>query len=404
MRTAEQRIERAHYQIMRHPSFCTLSGLLYIGKMEIRDNIPTACVNAAGDTFYGRKFIDEMPMEGNKDVYVHYVVLHETGHKALCHLTMWKALFKENHRLANIAADHVVNNMIEESDPQGQFAKMPVGKDGKRIGFCDPKYRGWTTKQVFEDLKKNPPEEQGSGGGGGGTGNGEVMDDHDLTGGDGQPLTEEQAKALEQAIDQALRQGSYLAGKLGGNAKRLVGQLLEPQIKWEDELAAFIQDVCQGSDDATWRRPYRRFLGEDIYLPSYQTESVGELLFAIDVSGSVGNKEMDACLSEVVQAARVARPSKLHLWYWDDGIRAREEYTPDQYDDIVRLTRPKGGGGTNVAEVAIEAQKLPELQAAIILTDGYLGGGWGEWGALPTLWVMTTSVLSEVGKSLKIDV
>jgi predicted metal-dependent peptidase len=398
MKTVEQRIERAHLSIMKHPSFVAWSGLLFVGNWSVEDNpakCPTAYVNAAGDVKYGREFVDGLPTEGSVDVYLNFVILHETGHKALLHLVRGKKLFEESQMLANIAADHVVNNMILESDPNGTFARMPRKPDGADLGCCDPKYKGWGLKQVYDDLKKGAKE--------GGKGAGGAMDDHDPNGEAGE-LSEAQTQQIEQAVENALRSGAYLAGKMGGTADRTLGALLEPKIDWREQTAEFVQEIFTGDDEATWRRPMRRFVGDDLYLPSYHQEAVGEMLFAVDVSGSVVNAAMTACLSEVVGACRVARPAKLHLWYWDCGIRRREEYLPEQYDDIVRLTRPTGGGGTDLEEVAKEANKMENLQCAVILTDGYISGGWRTWNT-SVLWVLTTrNMLADCGKSLYIDV
>lgn len=417
-KTASERIERANLAIMKHPSFCAWAGLLFIGNWSIEPDAakcPTAYVNARGDVKYGKDFIERQPKQGNTDPHVNYVVLHETGHKALMHLTRGIEYFKKNPMIANIAADHVVNNLIEESDPNGQFAKKPVDEQGNPFGACDTKYRGWSLKQVYEDLMKNAKtitikvkgKGKGQGGGQGepGDGSGEGgMDTHDISGEGGGELTKEEQQAIEQAIDQALRNGSYLASKQGGNANRLVGSILEPKIDWKSHMAEFVQEACAGDDDATWRRPMRRFVGDDLYLPSMYSETIGKVVFTIDVSGSVGDEACNACISEGIALCRQVRPSKLVLVYWDVGIKKVEEYTPDQYDDIIRLTKPVGGGGTDVEPVAAEVVKWEDVQCVVNLTDGYLGGGWGDWKSLPVLWVLTTKgILADCGKSLYLD-
>jgi predicted metal-dependent peptidase len=58
--------------------------------------------------------------------------------------------------------------------------------------------------------------------------------------------------------------------------------------------------ICRAKDYSTWRRPSKRFLGQDIYMPSTVGESMGDLVVAIDTSGSIGSKELQVFLSEVV--------------------------------------------------------------------------------------------------------
>jgi hypothetical protein len=43
--TVEQRLERAHVQLMKDKRFVRWSGLFMIGKVEVREDIPTACTN-----------------------------------------------------------------------------------------------------------------------------------------------------------------------------------------------------------------------------------------------------------------------------------------------------------------------------------------------------------------------
>ena len=54
--TAEQKVERAHVSIMQSRLFRFYSGLTMIGKVEVRDDIPTAGTNGR-DVFYGRDFV-----------------------------------------------------------------------------------------------------------------------------------------------------------------------------------------------------------------------------------------------------------------------------------------------------------------------------------------------------------
>jgi predicted metal-dependent peptidase len=53
---------------------------------------------------------------------------------------------------------------------------------------------------------------------------------------------------------------------------------------------------------------------------------------------------------------------------------------------MISSTQPKGGGGTQV-QCAIDYMRDNNItpQASIVLTDGYLGGAWGNWSC-PVLW------------------
>jgi predicted metal-dependent peptidase len=393
-RTAEERIQRAHLQIMKHPDFCVWAGLIFVGKWTITDH-PTAAVKRNGDTQYGRAFVDSISCGVGVDAQLNFLVLHEKGHVALMHTTRAQPLFKKNYRCAAIAIDQVVNNLIVDTDPTGAFAHMPVYADGQHagqpIGCLDRRFKGMALKEVFDILVA----EQGSD-----DGNNDTFDDHEFEEGD----DPQQTQAIEIEVGDALRSGAYMASKLGGKqARALVGELNEPQVKWEEQMAEFVMDVCQGEGNATWRKPLRRFIGEDIYMPSSVDEMLGDIVYALDVSASISDGAMHACLTEGVELCRAVRPSLFRLLYWDVGVVREEIYTPDLYDQIVALTRPAGGGGTDVRPVAQYVNSLKDVQCCVIATDGDLYGGWGEW-EVPTLWAITTKKVAPVGKTIHLKV
>jgi predicted metal-dependent peptidase len=128
--TVEQRVQRAHVWLMKHPRYCLYSGILMLGKTSVEEDVPTACTDGR-NTKYGRKFAEGLPEAG-----LRAVVLHENLHKAFRHLTMWKHLYKEHARIANMACDYVINLMIHDSDKDGRDVKLP------EFGLLDEKYRG----------------------------------------------------------------------------------------------------------------------------------------------------------------------------------------------------------------------------------------------------------------------
>jgi predicted metal-dependent peptidase len=140
--SVEQRIQRAHVWLMKHPNYCLYSGIFMLGKTEVKDDVATAQTDGR-NTSYGREFMSKL-----SEVEVRGVILHENLHKAFRHLSMWKHLYKENPTLSNMACDYVINQMIEDSDPSGMYVCLP--KDA----LLDPKYRGWDSQTVYNDLKQ----------------------------------------------------------------------------------------------------------------------------------------------------------------------------------------------------------------------------------------------------------
>ena len=388
----ERRLSKVKISIMRNPKFALWSGLMTVGKTSVVEDIPSACTNGR-DEQYGREFIKKLD-----DKELAFVVLHETLHKAYRHMTTWKRLHDEDHRLANLACDYVINLQLVDMDKDELLLAMPKRPDGKPLGAIDERFRGMNAKQIFDILK----EEQEEGGGGGGEG----FDEHDWEG--ASSLSEEDKKQLEKEVDQAIRQGiiaeQKVVGKGGGRMGRDLADLVEPKVDWREVLREFVKATCNAKDTSSWRRVNRRYLSSDIYMPSLIGERVGHLVIGIDTSGSVGNKELAEFLSEVQSIAKDVHPDKVDLIYWDGEVAGHEEYSASQVDSIIDSTKPAGGGGTDptcVMEYMKEKAIKPE--AIIMLTDGYIGNWGDEWNA-PILWTIVGNNrnYAPVGKTIHV--
>ena len=153
---------------------------------------------------------------------------------------------------------------------------------------------------------------------------GDGMDDHDWEG--AEELTQEEKDALGREVDEAIRQGALVAGKLGSGGARALEDLLRPEVDWREVLREFIQSVCAGNDFSTWSRPNRRFVSAGVYMPSGISQQVKELVIALDTSGSIGQRELTAFLSEVKAVCDMVHPERIRLLYWDTEICGDESY------------------------------------------------------------------------------
>ena len=365
--TAEQRIERTHVQLMKHPNFCLFSGLFMVGKVSVDDKCPSAKTNGV-DVTYGRGFVDSLT-----DKALAFLILHENMHKAYRHLVVWKNLHKKNHQLANAACDFVINLQIRDYDPDGRDTEMPVDADGNVMGLIDEKYRGMDTAQVFRMLE----DEHGNGGKGKGKGEGgneagQGLDDHDWEG--AEEATPEEQEAVANEIERALRQGSILAGKMGGKVSRELQDLLTPKVDWREALRDFVKTSTQGKDQTTWRRLHKRYIGCDIIMPSSYDEKVGSILIGIDTSGSIGAEELAGFLGEVKSICDEVSPEKIDLLYWDTHVASHEVYQGNELSNLTETTKPAGGGGTSPECVPRYMKKeVLNPECVIMLTDGYIG-------------------------------
>ena len=365
--TAEQRLSKAVMSVMAHDKYVGLASVLMVGERTVSDTVPTACTNGR-DEMYGRAFVD-----GLTDPELRFLVLHECYHKMYKHLTTWRHLYKLHPIVANVSCDYVINIQLVDGDNGEGFITMP------KVGLFDEQYRVMDTAQVFHLIYDALPEgDDGSGLGG--------MDDHDWDG--AEELTEIEKGDLEREVDEAIRQGALVAGKLGSGGARTLEDLLRPEIDWREVLREFIQSVCAGNDFSTWSRPNRRFVSAGVYMPSGITERVEDLVITMDTSASIRQRELTAFLSEVVEIARMVRPERVRLLYWDTEVVRDELYTGAEIDSIAKSTKPAGGGGTDVLCVTryMEENDI-KPQAVITFTDGYIYRGWGEWSC-PVLWAI----------------
>ena len=397
--TAEERLSKAVVAIMGHPRYTALAGVLMIGEKTIEDDIPTACTNGR-DVKYGRAFVDSLT-----DAKLRGLVLHEDeGHKLHRHLEIWRWMYDIDPHLANCACDYVINIKIVDDNKDDGFAQLPDG------GLVDERFRGMDSAQVFNILRKEQDEqsqdsqdnesegddEQGGMAESGG------FDEHDWEG--AQSLSDEDKRELARDIDEAIRQGAMAAGKMGGTGNRDLDELLQPQVDWREVLREFIQNTCAGNDYSTYARPNRRLMSQGIIMPSGISEQVGELVIAIDTSGSIGQRELTAFLSEVKGVCDTVKPDKLRLLYWGSSVVGDEAYDMRELDNLVKSTKPMGGGGTDVNCVTqYMTDEGIKPQACIVLTDGHLYSGWGDW-TCPILWAILDNkgAVPDEGKAVHI--
>lgn len=387
--TVEQRLETASSKIMSKGEgiYDALIGILMYGDVTVDDTVPTACTDGKNEK-YGRAFCDKL-----SDAELRFLRLHEVLHKMRRDLHVWRHLYKEDGDCANKACDYVNNLTLVTIDAGRKFIVMPNG------GLLDERFRGMHAGQVYAILKKEKEEkdkrsdendkneeddESSTGGAGGESEAPGGFDSHDWEG--AEKMSAEEVAEQAREIDDAIRQGAIYAGRTGSGGKRLIEDLLTPQVAWEDVLRDFLQNIVAGRDYSSWRRVHRRSIASGDYLPSGVTEEVGEIVIGIDTSGSINIKFLTAFLSEVAGICEALHPERVRVLYWDTTVCRAEVYETADLGDLIRTTKPEGGGGTDprcVTQYMEQNDIKPEC--VVMLTDGYVGSWGGEWPA-PVLW------------------
>ena len=369
----EDRIKKAHIALMKHPETALYSGVMMLGKSEVVDDCPTAKTDGF-NKYYGRKFI-----EGLTDLNLRALILHENLHVALNHVGRFKKEYHKNPHNMNVCADYVVNDVINHLEDKA-LCELPEGC------LFEPKYHNWSVNEILRDMEKSEQEQSPNSD----SGQSELqpLDEHDFEGG-GQEMTPQEQKEMTQKIENALKEGSILAGKVGGKIPRAIDELFEPKIKWQDVMRDFISSTCNGNDEYTWRKFNKRMMANDLYLPSMENESVGELVIACDTSGSIGQKELTIFATELQSICNTITPDLIRLLWWDYEVCSEQTFRPDQYEDISKILKVEGGGGTRlscVSEYIIKEQI--KTDAIIVFTDGWVEQDI-QWNmSTPTLYIV----------------
>jgi predicted metal-dependent peptidase len=421
MSKQETRIKRGHITLMKHPQTALYSGVMLMGVSAVEENVSTAYTDGVNKK-YGRKFLESITSEAK----VRGLILHENLHVALKQVVFGRPMFLENPKMANLAADFVVNDIITcvDGTVAGTSERLVELPDG---AVYDPMFHDWSMREVYNYLKKHCKKGGGGGQGGKGQGNpppsggtqsnddddmdGDTVtvngktydisqsDEHDFT---GQDVSPEQAKEIIDGIDKALREGGMLAGRMGAKIPRVISELLEPKIDWREALREFVSSSTKGNDEFTWRRMNKRHMANDIYLPSVENESIGEIIVAIDTSGSIGGAEITEFATELVSICEVCQPEAVRVLWWDTVVHG-EQVFKDNYNDIAKLLKPLGGGGTHVSSVSDYVVKNKvKAECVLVFTDGYVENDINWKITDPTLWMVTQrrDFIPPVGKKV----
>ena len=393
--TQETRLKKAHIALMKHQETALYSGVILMGSSVVEDGIPTAYTDGRNKK-YGREFMSKL-----SDSQLRGLILHENLHVALKHVGRFTKEFKDNPMLINVATDYAVNDVIMSMNDKG-FCELPEG------GLYDEKFHNWSAREIYNYLKSTlPPQPKVSislqGGQGKGDDEGQSQsikinidgkelevsptDEHDF--GANEMSVAEQAQ-LSDAIDRALREGGILAGRMGSKMPRAIDELLEPKVNWRDALREFVTSATRGSDEYTWRKFNKRMMANDLYLPSLENESIGELVVAIDTSGSIGGVELTEFATELASICDSVTPDKVRVLWWDTAVHGEQVFDSSSYQNIAGLLKPQGGGGTMVSCVSEYLNKNKvNAEAVLVFTDGYVESDI-KWDiTVPTLWMVT---------------
>lgn len=393
--TVEERVKKAHIALMKHPETALWSGIMMMGESTVKDDPNMTAYTDGVNKHYGRAFVMK---EVKTDQDMAGLVLHENLHVGLRQLIHNRDLFIEDRQRAGMAADYAVNDIIMNIKDK-TLVTLPDG------GLYDPQYHNMSMREIYRLLP--PPNGGNSGsnpGGPGDKGSGypEPLDEHDVS----KDLTLEEVKDIDAKVDRAMREGALLAGRLGINLPRSITDMFIPKVDWREVLREYIMAATRGNDEYTWKAFDIPLLANDILQPTVENETIGEIVVAIDTSGSIGQDQINEFATELASICESTRPDTVRVLWWDTMVHGVQTFTEKDYDKLHALLKPQGGGGTRVGCVSeYVLRENIKAECLLVFTDGYVETT-PVWNVkVPTLWLVTQlkSWVPPTGKLVHFD-
>ncbi len=352
--------------------------------LRLRSEPDWDCPTAATDgkrLLYNPSWFAGLPAEEAQGV-----IAHEVLHCALAHQSRRQG---RDPTCWNIAADLSVNPILLGAGytlpagrlmpGEGQFADLPRGKSAEEYYVLLP----------AEDSNGESGQEPSGDPGGCGT----VQEP-----GDGSPAETRQSEAEWQVAATQARQVAAQRGTLPAGVDCLVEEILHPAVDWRDVLREFISRSAR--NDYTWSPPNRRFIHAGLYLPGLRSEELGDVVLAVDTSGSIGKELLDRFAAEA-QGILDAYDCRLAIVYHDSEVQRVDTWQPS--DGPLQL-HPVGGGGTDHRPVFEHIERAGWSPTCLVSLTDLESRFPAVAPAYPVLWaVVGTSGSPPFGTLIKIE-
>ena len=198
------------------------------------------------------------------------------------------------------------------------------------------------------------------------------------------PLGESETKELKDAVRRTATLGATLAkavargGSFDDAIRKQISANEDADVDWVDLLRDFLKSTYP--DDNSWSRLNPRHAWRGINLPSkVRSNKGGELLIAIDTSGSLSMTELKLFASEIEALCLDTGIDVIKVTYCDDTCHPLGD---GEWWDVFNISEGEevnlrflGGGGTNFTPPFLLYDDYPEevedAVAFIYFTDGY---------------------------------
>lgn len=292
----------------------------------------------------------------------------------------------EHKELFNLASDIYIDKMLMED--HGRILERVPGQDPRYFNRSD--FDGKTRDEIYRKLIEEQ-EENNSGNSGKSSDAGLAGDltkpkpsdaqgdsdeqDQKGNGGDSQapqqaPMSDQELKdKLEDLVKNAAMQAKLAGANIPPSIAKQLEAIYNPQVHWATVLERIVGSYKR--EDYSWLRFNKAYFAHGIVLPTLYNESIGDIVVAVDTSGSISDDAYQHILGNLTFIHSNLHPSKLHLVQFTDSIHNTME--SEEGDDLNEDIFKRVNGGTDVNPVFdwVENQGIkPEVM--IVFTDMYM--------------------------------
>lgn len=412
-------ISKGKFQLYRNTAFFSY----LVENLEIKEDnsISTMAVDGKGTMYFNPDFVTKICPDNNTNV-LEGVLVHEAMHLVLEHPKRMKGrtiMLTDGYSLWNVATDIYINNALDQNNfslPEGGLLpkdnRIELNNGSIVIEDIDKK----TSEDIYKEIARQLPKSDSKGGQGqssGGQGQsgeqdwGKNFDEHvdwdkaeegkDGKSGQSQEKDWKEIKAKATAV-------SKMRGQNPAGLSREFDFLDEaPQINWKHYVKNYINS--QLPSDYTWSRPNKNYIAGGTYLPAIKRESVN-VLFSIDVSGSISKEDLNAYMREIYGMSRQFSGANFRVLFHDVEI-TNDFKVKGNFLSTVKKWDIKGGGGTSHIPLYnyVKEKKLHKEHTILIsFTDGY--SKFPDKPSIPTLFILKDGISKKqipFGKAIELN-
>jgi predicted metal-dependent peptidase len=361
-------------------------------RMPMKPADPKWCKTIGTDArafYYNPGYIDSLSVD-----QAQFALAHEALHCALSHFSRRE---HRDRRRWDIACDLAINPLlIKEGMTPPPGALYDIGFEGMMAEEIYPNIKEDTQEETHDehlygkesDSRKDSSqqteagdssegEEQGGGGGRGGEAQHDMAPPEALSETEKEQLSIQWRQRLAGAAQQAMQ-----AGKLGGNLKRLVDHLLQPQLPWRMLLARYM--TASSRDDYSYMRPSRRE-GSAIF-PTLRSSRV-DVLVVLDTSGSIRAGEMREFVSEI-DAIKGQMRARIVLHACDYELAEGGPWVFEPWEEFSLPQDIRGGGGTRFTPVFKWVEEMAISPNLLVYFTDAEGEFPKQEPAYPVIWLV----------------